>query len=534
MMSLKEFKVAKVNDLKNGEMKAVSIRKDEEILLTKIDGNYFALGAKCTHYSGPLAEGVLNNGIIMCPWHHACFDAKTGDMYNPPARDSLPKYETKIIGEDVIVMLPDELESSRVPEMVKADSSDKRNYFIIGGGASGNAAAQALREAGFKGKITIISQEARTPYDRPNLSKAYLSGEAQSEWMPLRDKEFFEKYNIDFLFSHRVEEINTDKKEICLDDNRILKYDKVLLATGGIPKKLDVPGCDLKNIFYLRSFDDCDKIIEASKNISNVVVIGSSFIGMETAFHLHERKLNVTVVAPQDIPFKNIFGSEIGSFIKYLQEEHGVKFILQSEVSKFEGDEKVGSVVLSNGEKINCDLVVIGIGVKPSSNFIKGINLEKDGSIKVDEYLQAAEDVFVSGDIATFPYNDNNIRIEHWRVAEQQGRIAGFNMAGKKIKFDKQPFFWTEQAGLNLRYVGHAKDWDEIITWGEIKSTEFISFLIKNNKVAAAIGNKRDTEMTAIEVLMLNKKIPSASELRKEIDLVKLASESGSLTRNSL
>jgi NADPH-dependent 2,4-dienoyl-CoA reductase/sulfur reductase-like enzyme len=343
--------------------------------------------------------------------------------------------------------------------------------------------------------------------------------------MPLRDKEFFDKYNIEFLFSHMVEEVNTEKKEICLDDNRILKYDKVLLATGGIPRKLNVPGSDLKNIFYLRSFDDCDKIIEASKNISKVVVIGTSFIGMETAIHLHERNLDVTVIGPGDIPFKNIFGSEIGTLIKNLQEEQGIKFKLNSEVTGFEGDEKINSVVLSNGEKIDCDLVVIGIGVKPATSFIKGIALEKDGSIKVDEYLQAAKDVFASGDIASFPYGENHIRIEHWRIAEQQGRTAGFNMAGKKIKFDKQPFFWTEQAGLNIRYVGYAKEWDETVTWGDINSKEFITFLVKNNKVAAAIGNKRDTEMAAIEFLMLNNKMPSPDELKKnEIDLVKLVS----------
>ena len=337
---------------------------------------------------------------------------------------------------------------------------------------------------------------------------------------------FLRKHDIGFIFSHKVEEVNIDKKEICLDDNRILKYDKILLATGGIPLKLNIPGSNLEDIFYLRSLDDCDKIIDAVKNMSRIVVVGASFIGLEVAFHLLERKLDVTVVAPEDIPFKNIFGKEIGGLIKNLQEKHGVKFKLGSNVEKFEGDEKVSSVVLSNGEKINCDLVVVGIGVKPATNFIKGINLEKDGSIKVNEYLQYNEDVFVSGDIAKFPYNGNHIRIEHWRVAGQQGRIAGFNMAGKKIKFDKQPFFWTEQAGLNIRYVGYAKDWDETIVWGNIDSEKFISFLIKNNKVAAAVGNKRDTEMAAIEFLMLNNKMPSGKELKKkEIDLVKLAAK---------
>lgn len=525
-MSLKEFKAAGINDLKNGEMKSISVGDDKEILLIKLEDKYYAHGAHCTHYGAPLEKGVLHNNVLMCPWHHACFNAKTGDMLEPPARDSLPHYEVKIVNNDVIVMLPDELPQSRKPEMVKHNPEDKRNYIILGGGAAGNAAAQSLREAGYEGRITIITKEARFPYDRPNLSKAYLSGEALSEWMPLRDKEFYEGYNIDFLFSHKVEEINTDKKEICLNDNRLLMYDKILLAPGGIPKKLDIPGSECENIFYLRSFDDCNRIIDSAENISKAVIIGSSFIGMETAYHLHERKVEVTVISPDDIPFKKIFGAETGNLLRKLHEESGIKFKLNSRVQNFEGDEKVNSVVLSDGEKINCDFVIVGIGVKPGTAFIKGLNLEDDGSIKVDEYLKAGEDIFAAGDVASFPFNGSHIRVEHWRVAEQQGRTAGFNMAGRNIKYNKQPFFWTQQAGLNLRYVGHAKKWDETLTRGDVDSKEFILFLINNNKAEAAIGNNKDTEMDAIEFLMLENKMPSASELKnKDIDLIQLLNE---------
>jgi NADPH-dependent 2,4-dienoyl-CoA reductase/sulfur reductase-like enzyme/nitrite reductase/ring-hydroxylating ferredoxin subunit len=522
-MSLQEFKAAKVNDLKDGEMKVVSVGKDKEVLLTKIDGNYSALGANCTHYGAPLTEGVLCNGIIMCPWHHTCFDAKTGNLLDPPARDSLPRYETKIIEDDVIVMLSEELEFSRTPKMVKADLSGESDYIILGGGASGNAAVQALREGGYTGRITMITQEVRVPYDRPNLSKDYLSGHAQPEWMPLRAEDFYKENDIEIIFGKKVKEANVNTKEVIFTDNNKMKYDKILFATGGVPRTLSVPGSEKKNIFYLRSFDDSDKIIEACANVSKAVIIGASFIGMEVAHSLRERKLDVTVVAPEDIPFKNILGNEVGNLIKKLQEENGVKFKLSSQVSKFEGDESVESVILSNGGKIECNLIVVGIGVKPATDFIKGINLEKDGSMRVNEYLQVTEDIYATGDIATFPYNGNNIRVEHWRLAEQQGRIAGFNMAGKKIKFNKQPFFWTAQARLNIRYVGNAKDWDNTIKWGNINSKEFITFLIKNNKVAAAIGNSRDTEMAAVEQLMINNKMPSPSELRKEIDLVGLA-----------
>jgi NADPH-dependent 2,4-dienoyl-CoA reductase/sulfur reductase-like enzyme/nitrite reductase/ring-hydroxylating ferredoxin subunit len=522
-MNLREIKVAMINDLKEGEMKAISVGDEEKILLTKINGNYSALGASCTHYGAPLAEGVLCNGVIMCPWHHACFDAKTGNLLDPPARDSLPKYETKISGDDVIVLLPEELGFSKTPEMVKLDSSDKRNYIILGGGASGNSAAQALRESGYTGKITIITQETRVPYDRPNLSKDYLSGHAQPEWMPLRGEDFYKENDIDIIFAKKIKEANVNTKEITFTDNDRIKYDKILFATGGVPRALNVPGAGKKHIFYLRSFEDCDKIIEACKGSSKVVVIGASFIGMEVAHSLHERKLDVTVVAPEDIPFKNILGNEIGNFIKKLHKDQGIRFKLGSQVLKFEGDEKVTSVVLTTGEEIECDLIVIGIGVRPATDFIKGINLEKDGSIKVNEYMQVDGDTFAAGDITSFPYNGNYIRIEHWRLAEQQGRIAGFNMAGKKIEFNKQPFFWTAQAGLNVRYVGNAKDWDNTITWGYINSKEFITFLIKNNNVIAAVGNNKDTELAAIEQLMLHNKMPTAAELKeKEIDLVNL------------
>ena len=520
-MGLNEIKVAKVNDLKNGEMKAVSVGEGKEILLTKVDGSYNALGANCTHYSGPLAEGILCNGVIMCPLHHACFDAKTGNLLDPPARDSLPRYETKIVGDDVIVLVPDELEFLRVPEMTKADKSDKRNYIILGGGASGNAAAQSLRESGYTGKITMITQEDRVPYDRPNLSKDYLSGEALPEWMPLRGEDFYKENGIEILFNTNVNEVNISTKNI-VTDNKEISYDKILIASGGTPRKLSIPGSNLKNIFYLRSFDDSDKIIEACTKASKVAVIGASFIGMEVAHSLHERKLNVTVVAPEKVPFGNVFGKEIGNLIKNIHEENGVVFKLNSQVAKFEGKEKVNSVVLSSGEKIECDFAVVGIGVKPVTNFIKGINLEKDGSIKVDEYLQVNENTFVAGDIATFPYNNANIRIEHWRLAEQMGRIAGFNMAGKKIKFRKEPYFWTVQSGVSFRYVGHSKDWDETITRGNINSKDFVTFFVKDNKVEAAIGCNRDREMDAVEFLLLNNKMPAASDLRSDTNIVEL------------
>jgi NADPH-dependent 2,4-dienoyl-CoA reductase/sulfur reductase-like enzyme/nitrite reductase/ring-hydroxylating ferredoxin subunit len=524
-MSFKEVSIAKVNDLNNGEMKSFPAGEENEILLTKIDGQFYAVGAHCTHYGAPLAEGVLCNGVIICPWHHACFNAKTGDLLEHPAMDSLRDYEVKIKGDEVIVKIPDQPEPGRLPEMTKKDiESDKRIFIILGGGAAGNAAAQALREAGFKGNIVMITQENRLPYDRPNLSKAYLSGEAPAEWMPLRSEDFYKECGIEVLLNKKVKEVNISNKEIITVDNEKFIYDKLLIATGGTPRKLNVPGSELKNIFYLRSFNDSDNLIQAAKAGAKVVVIGSSFIGMETASGLHERKLDVTVISPENIPFENVFGEEIGMLFKKAHEEHGIKFKLSSKISKFEGKDKVETVVLENGERIKTDFAVVGIGVKPATDFIKGIDLQKDGSIKVNEFFQVNDSVYAVGDIAQFPdsHSGQSIRIEHWGTAEQQGRVAGFNMTGRPTQFNSSFFFWTEQAGINLKYVGYAKEWDSIYTRGDISSKEFISFFIKNGKVIAAAGNNRDKEIAAVDCLMRKGKVLSEDKLKdKSYELLK-------------
>jgi len=526
-MSLKEISIAKINDINEGEMKAFKINEELKILLIKNNGKISALGANCTHYGAPLEEGVLCGEVIICPWHHACFNAETGNLVEPPARDSLPSYQVKIDGENIIVNVPEPIKQSHIPYMTKEDvGKDKRSYVIIGGGAAGNAAAQALREADYAGKIIMITQENRVPYDRPNLSKDYLQGEAQPEWMPLRSDDFYKEYGIEIKFYSKVESIDFSTKVVLLESGERVKYDKLLLAKGGIPRKLEIEGSELKNIFYLRSFDDTDKIIVASENAKSIAVIGASFIAMETAFSLHERrKVPITIIGMEKVPFEKVFGKEIGMFFQTKHEAHGINFKLNRKPIKIEGKERAESILLDNNERINVDLVIVGVGVKPATDFIKNLHLEDDGSIKVDKYFQAAEDVFASGDIVKFPYKkmDSFIRIEHWRIAEQQGRIAGFNMAGKKVEFDDVPFFWTVQAGTSLRYVGYSAEWDEIITWGEIPSESFISFFVKDKKVHAAAGIGHDKEMAAIQCLIRNNKMPSIEKLRsKSIDLLKI------------
>ena len=515
-MNYRETVIANANELKEGEMTRVSI-DGTNVLLSNINGNFYAVGAFCTHYGAPLDMGILSGERIACPWHHACFNAKTGDLLEPPARDALPQYEIRIDGEDVIIKLPEKVEDRRIPKMVRHDpQSDDRTFIIIGAGAAGNAAAQALRENGFQGRISMITYENRIPYDRPNLSKDYLQGKAEDEWMPLRSEEFYDDYGIELMRQKKVTRVDTTSKTISLDSGETLKYDKLLVATGGKARTLNVPGVKLRNIFTLRSYDDSDEIIEASENASRVAIVGASFIGMETAFSLTERKLPVTVIAPGSVPFEQVFGGEIGKMFQRQQEENGVIFKLGVAVARFEGDGKVEAVVLENGEQIEADLVVVGVGVKPATDFLKGIDLESDGSIKVNKYFRAAQDLYAAGDIALFPdwRTGEYIRIEHWRTAEQQGRIAAHSMVGKEMPYNGLPFFWTTQAGLNFRYVGHVKDWDNLIIKGDVSSREFVAFYVKNNQILAAAGNKRDKEMAAIEELMRLKKMPTLEALQ--------------------
>jgi apoptosis-inducing factor 3 len=524
-MSHSNINVGRISDFKKGEMKAVSVGEDKEILIVNIDNEIFALGSHCTHYGAPLEKGILNGETIVCPWHHACFNAKTGGLKEPPALESLPNFEVIIENEKVIVKVPSEMPSSRTPEMAERDEDIQENYVIIGGGAAGYSAAQAMREADFKGKITIITEENRTPYDRPNLSKDYLQGTAEDEWMPLRPEDFYKNYSIEFMFDKKVNKVNIKEKKISFEKGEDISFDKLLIATGGIPKELNIPGSGLKNVFYLRSFSNCDQIINAAKNSKQAVIVGSSFIGLESAFSLSKRDISVTVISPEEFPFEHTLGKEIGGLFKKQHEEGGVTFKLKRNVKSFDGNGKVESVVLENGEKIKTDFVLIGIGVKPATDFIKGIEKASDGGIKVDKTFWAAADIYAAGDIAVFPYwlTGDDVRIEHWRSALQEGRTAGFAMAGKDIEYESVPFFWTQQAGLNIRYVGHAKSWDDIIYLGEVSSKKFIAFYIKNDKIIAAAGNDKDKEMAAIQVLMRLDRMPAPKELKsKNFDLFSL------------
>ncbi|HXR99961.1 MAG TPA: FAD-dependent oxidoreductase [Pyrinomonadaceae bacterium] len=511
-----EVHVANRSDLRDGEMKEVSVG-ETRILLARVDDKFHAVSATCPHYGGPLAEGVLCGTRVVCPWHHAAFNIVNGDLEDPPALDALISYDVRVEGERILVNVPDDAKDRRTPEMVRHDAlSDPRQFVIIGAGAAGYAAAQTLREEGFRGSLVMITREDRAPYDRPNLSKDYLHGHAEPEWMPLRPEQFYRGHDIKLLLNKEVSRVEPHAKKITFESGETMDYDALLVATGGAPVRLNIPGSDLKNVCLLRSFADADSIIETATRSQRAVVVGASFIAMEAAFSLRERGLDVTVVAPSQEPFEATLGAEVGEVFRREHEAHGVRFKLGCIVYRFEGNHQVEAVMLDNGERIETDMVVVGAGVRPVTQFLEGVELDESGAVVVDSRLRAAEGVYAAGDIASFvdTRRGKRERIEHWRTAQQQGRTAARNMVGRDVEFDGVPFFWTRQFDVGLLYVGRATSWDEIVYRGEVSSRDFLAFYVKDNRVLAVAGMNRDAEMAAVEELMRLDRMPAPEQLK--------------------
>ncbi len=517
-MSDREVAVCKLSDLGDGELKEVTVG-ETPILLARVDGKCSAIGARCTHYGAPLADGALVGNKVICPWHHGCFKAENGDLVEPPALDSLPNYPLRIDGDDIYIKIPEDTSDRRIPPMIRRDTArDDRVFAILGGGAAGYIAAQTLREDGFAGRIVLITRENERPYDRPNLSKDYLAGQAEPEWMPLRPDEFFDEHDIDVVLGKIATNVDLASKTIVFTDGDTLSYDRLLIATGGVPRTLDLPGADLENIYSLRSFESADAIIDAAKGAKHTAIIGASFIGMETAASLAKTGHSVTVIAPDAVPFERTLGPAIGGLFQRIHEKNGVKFRLGSGVVGFGGDGQVQNVEISSGEKIDADLVIVGVGVRPETSFLNGIDLHQDGGVITDKYLSVADDVFAAGDIVHFPdaRTGESNRIEHWRTALQQGRVAAHNMAGIPTVYDSVPFFWTTQFDTTLNYVGHAKKWDEIIFRGNVSEDGFLAFYVSDFRVLAAAGVNRDKELAVMEELIRLNQIPPLERLRDE------------------
>jgi NADPH-dependent 2,4-dienoyl-CoA reductase/sulfur reductase-like enzyme/nitrite reductase/ring-hydroxylating ferredoxin subunit len=469
---------------------------DQDVLLVRSGSEIFAVDAHCSHYHGPLAEGLVVGISIRCPWHHACFDLRTGEATRAPALNPLAVWQVEREGDRIFVRQKRELPKPRGKG--SADAPDK--IVIIGGGAAGFAAAEMLRRQEFRGSIVMLSSDAAPPVDRPNLSKDYLAGSAPEDWLPLRPDEFYAEAGIDLRLRTEVASIDTKARNVVIAGGTV-PYDRLLLATGAEPVRLPIPGADQPHVHTLRSLGDCRAIIDSAKDARRAIVIGASFIGLEAAAALRARGIEVHVVAPEQRPMERVLGPEMGDFVRALHEEHGVIFHLGDTVVSIDGKR----ATLKSGGVLEADVVVVGVGVRPRLALAEQASLALDRGVVVNAHLETSvPGIYAAGDIARWPdpHSKENIRVEHWVVAERQGQTAARNMSGAREVFDAVPFFWSQHYDVPINYVGHAEKWDEIAIDGDIAAKDCLLKYRSGGRVLAVASIYRDLDSLKAELSM--------------------------------
>jgi apoptosis-inducing factor 3 len=461
---------------------------EEEVVLARSGDELFAIRAHCSHYRGPLVQGLIVGDTVRCPWHHACFSLRTGEALRAPALDPIACWRVDREGDQVFVR--EKVPARPVPELDRSREMPA-SIVIVGGGAAGVAAAEMVRRQGYAGSVTLISADADPPVDRPNLSKDFLAGEAQDDWIPLWPNDFYVEQRIELVLGRRVSSIDTAKRIVRLDDGSEQPYGALLLATGADPVRLPIPGATDDRVRYLRSFADSRAIVERAATARHVVVAGASFIGLEVAASLRARGIGVDVVAPESMPLERVLGIEVGRLVRSLHEAQGVTFHLGQTVARIDGR----TVTLSGGAAIDSDFVVMGVGVRPAVAIAEQAGLAMDRGISVNEYLEtSAPGVFAAGDVARWPdpHTGERIRVEHWVVAERQGQTAARNMLGARERFDAVPFFWSRHYDTRINYVGHAERWDEVSIDGSLEALDCSVEYRRGGKTLAVATVGRD------------------------------------------
>jgi apoptosis-inducing factor 3 len=482
-------------DVPEGGM-LVGHHDDDGVLLVKKNGTVHAMGAKCTHYGGPLGEGAFDGTCVRCPWHNAGFRPDTGEAVHAPAIDPVATYAVERRGDRVFVTGP---RNAPVPRA--AIASPPASVVIVGGGAAGFAAAEMLRREGYEGPVTVVSADSLAPYDRPNVSKDYLAGTAPEEWMPLRPLDWYGKARIDLMLGGTVARLSPAERVAILDDGRRLPYGALLLATGATPTRLDVPGADRPHVHTLRSMADAGSIIRSAEGARHAVVLGTSFIGLEAAAALAARGLEVHVVGQDAVPMERVLGPELGGFVRGLHEEHGVRFHMRTTILAIDD----GAVTLKDGTAIAADLVVVGIGVRPDLRLAEAAGLAVDRGVIVDAFLRTSDPaIWAAGDIARWPdpASGEAIRVEHWVVAERQGQTAARNMLGRGERYDAVPFFWSQHYDVRINYVGHASSGNESKVMGDVAAGDGVVAYRNGGRTVAVAAVNRDALVLRVQLAL--------------------------------
>ncbi|MGC1523446.1 MAG: FAD-dependent oxidoreductase [Steroidobacteraceae bacterium] len=480
----------------------------EDAVLVRRGDEWYAVGAFCSHYHGPLAQGLIVGDTLRCPLHHACFSLRTGEALRAPALDPIACWRVERIGDLVFAREKSSAAAAGTSANGVSPSAASRRsptamhrVVIVGGGAAGLSAADVLRRRGYEGELTMISADESPPCDRPNLSKDFLAGTAPPEWIPLRPAEFYTERQIELVLESRVNAVDVARRRVEIEGGRQFDFDALLLATGAEPVRLDIPGAAADQVCYLRTFADSRAIVAKAAAARSVVVVGASFIGLEAAASLRVRGIEVHVVGPEKVPMARILGEPAGRFIQALHASHGVRFHLENAVGRVDGRR----VTLRDGSVIDADFLVLGAGVRPSIALAEKAGLNIDRGVVVNEYLETgAAGVYAAGDIARWPdtHTGERIRVEHWVVAERQGQLAAMNMLGAREKFDAVPFFWSQHYDLTVNYVGHAEQWDAADVDGSFAAHDFSISFRRANRVLAVATAARDAVSLRAELTM--------------------------------
>lgn len=452
---------------------------EQAVMLVKSGARVFATAATCSHYGGPLAEGLVVDGTVRCPWHHACFELATG-LAQGPALTPLECFD--VIAERQLLRV---VKRAR-PAPPEAPASSPSSIVIVGGGPGGAACAEALRRRGYTGPITLVAEELPGPVDRPNLSKDYLAGTAPEEWIPLRDAAFYAAQGITLSLGERATAIDLASHELSLASGQRLGYGALVLATGAEARRLAVPGADSPHVHVLRTLADSRAIIARAKPGARAVVIGASFIGLEAAAALRARQVEVAVVAPDRVPLARVMGETVGAFVRGLHERKGVTFHLERRPTRITD----GAVQLDDGSSLPADFVVTGVGVTPRTELAEAAGLHVDHGIVTDQQLRtSAPDVYAIGDVASYPdaWSGERLRIEHFAVAERQGQALAAMLLGAVSSYRAVPFFWSAHYDTTLAYVGHASSWDRVIERGSLESGKYVAGFERQGKLLAAV-----------------------------------------------
>ncbi|MEO7805626.1 MAG: FAD-dependent oxidoreductase [Steroidobacteraceae bacterium] len=466
------------------------------IVMVRTGDGVRAIGATCSHYGGALAEGLVVGQTVRCPWHHACFDLQTGEALGAPALNAIDCYEVLQRDHRVILGL-----RKPAPMVPKPPIASPASIVIVGAGAAGAAAAERLRALGYSGPLTLIGNEAPGPVDRPNLSKDYLAGTAPEEWVTLRSQDFYRAMNVALRIDDPGVSLDPVDKTLALRSGQTLSYDALLLATGAEPSRLPIPGATLPHVFTLRSLADANAIIAAAQGARRVVVVGSSFIGLEVAAALRARGLEVELVSRDRHPLQRVLGVSLGQFVQKLHEMHGVRFHLGNSPRAIYPQ----TVELDDGGVLAADLVVLGVGVRPRVELAERAGLSVADGILVDAHLRtSAAGIWAAGDVARYPEARQGIsvRIEHWVLAQRHGQAVARDMLGLGSPFRDVPFFWSQHYDVMLAYVGHANADDTVEVIGSLSERDATVIYRRDGRPVAIATVGRDRQSLAVEAAL--------------------------------